>query len=385
MKLDSTRVNETIAFINNNPNFPQVRRQAAAQFCRQTYPKLSLLDFGPYSTEFHTLSDQMSVKKHATVPAGTQAERAKRRAILLIWKSLHKATIGAAIRSATQVAAAMTMATGNLDAALGEAILKASVYASPAAGADVFTTEVAAHPRRFLNAHKVIVLGLSTGSAKFSNLASPSFANVLTFYFQYDPGHDRFVFNGNLNPQYGAGHPFTTVSVPAVNWYDVPGNGGEHAPLVPANFAQLLGCELTGANFMVTTQFTGCTFCWTDHGGMVRACHIGPTKAGYPSAALATSYPGGGNAVAQRMIAQGNPPPGGIGVAAAMANAAGGALRVFGRGAGNAPAIAGGNPFYPNANLEYATIIGRNAGGWRFYLQAIDSGTHQISEARRIF
>ena len=49
MKLDSTRIDETIAFINNNANLRQAQRQAAAQFCRQTYPKLSPLDFGPYS------------------------------------------------------------------------------------------------------------------------------------------------------------------------------------------------------------------------------------------------------------------------------------------------------------------------------------------------
>lgn len=380
MKLDSTRVNETIAFIDNNANFPQARRHAVAQFCRQTYPKLSLLDFGPYSAEFDALSGELSVKLHATVPAGNAADRSKRRAILLIWKSIGKAgTLG----NLPAAQAAMTMPTGNLDAALADAIFKASVFASPAGGADVFINEVMAHPRQFLATHKVIVLGLPTGAAKFSNLASPSFDNVLTFYFQYDPANDRFLFGGHINPQYGAAHPFQTVSVPAVNWYDVPGNGGEHAPLVPANFAQILGCELTGASFMVTTQFTGCTFCWTDHLGIVRATHIGPTKAGYPSAALATSYPGGGNGAALRMITQGNALPVGIGVAAAMANAPGAALRVFGRGAGNALPIAGGDPYYPDATLQYATIIGRNSGAWKFYLQVVDSATHQIS-ARRI-
>ena len=277
------------------------------------------------------------------------------------------------------------MPTGNLDAALSDAMLKASVSASPASAASVFQTDLVTHPRQFLAAHKVIVLGVPTGAAKFANLLSPDFTNVLTFYFQYDCGNDRFVFNGHLNPQYGAGHPFTTVSVPAANWYDVPGNGGEHAPLVAANFAQILGCELTGATFMVTTQFTGCTFCWTRRQGVMRAAHIGPTKAGSPGAHLVTSYPGGGNGVAQRMVTQHNPLPVGIGVAAAMANAPGATLRVFGRGAGNAPAIAGGNPFYPNLNLRYATIIGRNAGGWKFYLQAINAATNQISEARRIY
>jgi len=73
---DSTRVNETIAFIKNytgsNNNVTPVQRQAAAQFCRLQYPKLKLLDFGPYNHEFHTLSSDMSVKQHAAVrPAAT--------------------------------------------------------------------------------------------------------------------------------------------------------------------------------------------------------------------------------------------------------------------------------------------------------------------------
>lgn len=372
---DSTRVNETIAFINNNATYPLVRRTAVAQFCRATYPKLSLLDFGAYNTEFHTMSGEMSVKQNATVPTGDATARKKRRAIFLIWKSIARITHLPA--PAAKAQAAMTTATGGLDALLDDAMLKGSVFASAGAGADVFATEVQAHPRQFLAAHKVIVLGVPTGGAKFTVVGGPDYTNVLQFYFQYDPNHDRFVFNGHLNAQIGAAHPFSTVSVPAVNWYDVPGNGGEAAPLVPANFANILGCQLTGATFMVTTQFTGCTFCWTDHGGTIRACHIGPTKAGVTNLAAVTSYPGGGNGVATRVVAQG--------AAAGMANAPGAALRVFGRGAGNAPAVNGGNAFYPNLTLQYATIIGRNSGGgWKFYLQAIDSATHNIVEARRI-
>jgi hypothetical protein len=112
--IDSTRVNETMTFINNNANFPQARRQAAAQFCRQTYPKLSLFDFGPYKAEFETLADELPVKQHATVPAGGKGDRAK----------------------AAQ--AGMTMPTANLDAALEDAILKAAVCASAAGGGGCF-------------------------------------------------------------------------------------------------------------------------------------------------------------------------------------------------------------------------------------------------------
>lgn len=381
MVTDSARVTETIAFINNHATSLPVRRQAAAQFCRQTYPKLSVFDFGAYNTEFHALSSAMSVKHHATVPAGNQDERATRRAIYLIWKSINKIA-GPHPNIAARADAAMGMATGNLDAALVDAILKASVYHSPAAAADVFNNEVVAHPRRFLTAHKVIVLGLTRGGDKFTNPASPSFANVINFSFQYDPTNDRFVFAGNGNPNMAA-HVFPTVSVPAVIWYDVPGNGGELAPSPRplADFAQILGCELTGANFMLTTQFTGCAFCWTNHGGVMRAAHVAPAKPNYVDVNLPTSHPGGGNGLASRIVAQGN--AAGMANAGGPANAGGAAVTVFGRGAGNAP-VAAGNPFYPNANLTYATIIGCNTAGWRFYMQAVDTGGN-ISEARRIY
>lgn len=370
---DSTRVNETIDFIDTYANAPQMRRQAAAQFCRQNYPKLSLFDFGPYNTEFHALSSDMSVKHNATVAPGDKADRAKRRAIFLIWKSINKR--GPDPQIVARADAAMSMATGNLDAALEDAILKASVFHSPAAAADVFTHDVMAHTRRFLTAHKVIVQGVGTGAAKFTNVANPDFTNVLNFHFQYNPSRDRFVFAGNANPN-SAAHTFQTVSVPAVTWYDVPGNGGEIAPSPHADFSQILGCELVNANFMLTTQFTGCAFCWTDNGGVLRAAHVAPAKPNYTDLALPTSHPGGGNGLAQRIAAQGN--------AAGMANAGPAALSLFGRGAGNAPPIGGGNSFYPNANLTYATIIGRNVGGWKFYMQAIDNGGN-ISEARRIY
>jgi len=373
---DSTRVNETIAFINNYANVTPVQRQTAAQFCRQQYPKLKLLDFGPYKNEFHTLSSAMSVKQHTTVPAGSHADRAKRRAIFLIWTSFEKAYPG---HSAARAHAAMTMPTGNLDAALAAAIKKASVYATPGGAADVFN-EVFTDTRKFLTAHKVIVWGATAGDDKFKNLLSPTYTNVLTFYFQYDVTTDRFVFGRQAGPMNGAAHSFQTVSVPGIAWQDVPNVGA-----APGNFAQILGCELTGATFMLTTQFTGCTFCWTTHGGIVRAAHIGPVRKGRDDdpANPTIPYPGGGNAAATRIVAQGA--AAGMANAGGPANAGGAALHVFGRGAGNAP-VAAGNPFYPSATLEYGTIIGRNNGaGWKFYLQAIDSGPlKQISEARRI-
>lgn len=361
---DSTRVNETIAFINNytgsNNNVTPVQRQTAAQFCRQQYPKLKLLDFGPNKHEFHTLSSDMSVKQHASVPAGSHADRAKRRAIFLIWASLKKA----APTTGSPAQAAMTMATASLDAALAAAIKKVSVYATPGGATDVFH-EVLTNPLKFLAVHKVVVHGAVDGADKFTNLANPIHTNVLQFHFQYEVAFDRFLFHRPANPGvFGQAHICSAISVPGVPWTDVP-NVGQ----APYNFAQIVGCELTGANFMVTTQFSGCTFCWTDN-GILRAAHIGPKKVDTKTN-VQQVYPQGGIALATRIAAGG------------MANAGGAALHVFGSGFGNAPRIAGQAPFYPDVGRKYVSIIGSDIGGWKFYMQVIDD-SNQISDVRQI-
>jgi hypothetical protein len=193
----------------------------------------------------------------------------------------------------------------------------------------------------------------------------PQVPTITGRYNQYAADTNKFIFGSSSKANHGAGCVVSTVSVPAVHWSQVPGVGAA----APGNFAAVLGCELTGANYMLTTQFTGCAFCWTNHGGVLRASHISPSGGG------PVGYPGGGNALAQRLSAQGT-----------MANAANAALTVFGAGAGNANVPAAGNPFYPpSTQFRWGSIIGVNkgGGGWRLYLQVIGNND-QIQEARRI-
>jgi hypothetical protein len=258
----------------------------------------------------------------------------------------------------------MSIGAGVLPAAFSEAMLKAAVIASPQ-GAQHMFNELSLHPVRVLTTNRIIIYGLPDGGDRFSSAPTGNYQNVQPFHFQYDVAQDRFMLRAAAEAQLGASHPFATVSVPAVHWSTVPAVGGA----APYNFTGVLGCELTGATFMVTTQFTGCTFSWTNHGGMVRASHISPSGGG------PTTYPGGGIALAQRIMANG-----------AMANAGGAAVTAFGPGAGNAP-VAAGNSFYPNpvANIiRWASIFGVVKGGaWRLYSQTI-GGALQILEPRRI-
>jgi hypothetical protein len=70
----------------------------------------------------------------------------------------------------------------------------------------------------------------------------------------------------------------------------VPGNGGEAKRARRASFSQILGCELTGAKLVVTAQFTGCVFCWTEKDDVAWAAHIGPTKPASTDSKLDTTY-----------------------------------------------------------------------------------------------
>lgn len=360
------RVNETLAMIQNAPDLTAMIRQQIVTMVSNTFPRLTVANRQAYDQ----LSADMSVKANigAGVPAGNSAQREMRRAIHLLWLTIGQVQ-GIAILPAIvqRVQQGMTLLPAALNAAFSEVMQKAAVVAAGIGGQFVFQ-ELETHPVRFLTQHKIIVRGVTTGTERLSTAPNGNYQNVINFHFQYDAGDDRFMLAGGVNDggNFGADYVFPTVSVAAVHWSAVPNVGP-----APGAFTGVLGCELTGATFALTTQFTGCAFSWTDHGGVVRASHISPSGGG------PTTYPGGGNALARRLMAQGT-----------MANAGNTALAVFGAGAGNAPAVRGGNSFYPDRTVnsfKWASIIGMNKGGagWRFYLQVIgDPGN--ILEARRI-
>jgi hypothetical protein len=356
----ATRVADTLTMISNAPDLNAGIRTQIVALVNLQFPRLT----PPEKAIFQQLSGEMSVKGQigAGVAKGTSPEREKRRAIYLLWMAIGKAqTIDLFIKP--RAALAMSMPAASLNAAFSDVMLKAAVVACAPGGQFVYQ-ELCTHPVRFLTQYPIIVLGSPAGGDRLSTAPNGNYQNALNFHFQYEAGLDRFVLGAHADGQLGANYSFLTVSVPAVHWSQVPNAG-----LAPCNFAGVLGCELTGANFMLTTQFTGCAFNWTSYGGVLRASHISPAGGGVGA------YPGGGIALAQQVMLNG-----------AMANAGNTACTVFGGGAGNAP-VAAGNMFYPNTvvnAIRWVSIIGVIKGAnWRFYMQAI-SATMQILEARRI-
>jgi hypothetical protein len=191
------------------------------------------------------------------------------------------------------------------------------------------------------------------GSTKNSGLAR----NILSFQFGYDVLSDRYIFKPATIPESGY-YVFSAVSIPAVNWWDVPGRGRN---LNAGSFAQIHGTELSGSNIMLTTQFTGCSFCMKDHGGHVYAAHISPASVLTADAACKTD----GATLAGQIC--GDIP---TVTAGDFGNAAGGVnpFRVYGRDKGNQN-FPGGYPF-TSSHLDYCCIIGfETNGNWQLHCQ----------------
>ncbi len=376
-KSDNTRIDDTTTFIANAAVLTPPLRNDIVNMVTTRFPRVHPND----RQAFHQLSSGMSVKSSIAVKAdrGNSNERETRRAIFLLWKVIGK-TLNNPMSVDGRANAAMTMLTGQLPAAFADVMFKAACVSSGAGAQHVFN-ELCTHPAAFLRSYRIMVFGSTAGRDKFT-AAGGNYQNFFDFEFSYHAEHDRFEFNHFLPPGLGASHPVSAVSVPAVHWSDVPGVGP-----APGNFSGVLGCEVTGRPIMLTTQFTGCSFCLTLHNGMYRAAHLSPAgdpnKVDYSPGVHAS----GGLALATKLISP-------LAPAAAMANAPGAAFHVFGNGAGNMP-VPGGPPlFYPpkvqNATagqMKYVTILGLDKGGngWRFYTQAID-GANAImpNEARRI-
>lgn len=381
MKGKVTRFTDTVAYIQGYVagGLPQGVRNDIATLINTRYPRLSAQDRQTYNA----LSEEMSVKDQIAVGVakGSKDERAQRRAITLLWGVL-AVTQGFPGALNARKATGMSLGTGALAAALQDVMMKAAVVASSAGAAHVFNTHLSFHTRQFLRVHRVFIAGSTSGADKFSTAPTGNYSNVVNFCFLYNAEHDRFEFSTVAMAMHGGSHSFAAVSVPALHWSDVPGRGNVASPNVaPApGFQGMLGVQLSGATWMVTTQFTGCSFCYQAAGAHPYAAHISPAGVS-PKPAMT------GSVLAQQLMGQ-------VAMVAPgrFANvAAGGPFNVFGNGAGNAQVLSGA-AHYPAkvpgggaGQMAWMSILGRMSGGtWKIYTQSVD-GVRAIMEARRIF
>ena len=382
-KSKRARFNETIDFIQNRAaaGLTQGIRNDIAALISLRINRLSPAAIQAYDTA----NEAMSVKRHIAlgVATGTNPERETRRAISLLWSTL-AATQAFPPAVQARIDRAMMLAPGNLQAEFDDVMLKAAVVASGAGASHVFNMQFSANPLTFIQTHRLFINGSTAGKATFTNSASTHFRNLIQFDFFYNAEHDRFEFACGVSPNHGASHQVMVASVPALHWSEVPGRGIAPLPtaLAPAGFHGVMGTEVAGAQWMLTTQFTGCSFCYSTGGGFLYAAHISPAGImGLPvmtGAELANQLMGNVAHVARGRFANF---PGG---AAAIQN-------VFGNGVGNAAVNPAGIPFYPPktpgavaGQMKWMSIFGRrHVGNWQLYTQSID-GVDAILEARRI-
>lgn len=355
-KKDTTRVEDTLSFIQTK----------AGEFSSMVGGVLNDI-VNMVNTQFPRLtpSDRTAYSQLSTGEL--------RRAIVLLWTVIGKKQDQTFSVSA-KVDKAKTMHV-DLQLEFNKVLLKAAATASYL-GARYAFEELSQRPLRFIKAHPIMISGSTTGVDKFTK-SNGDDQNILPFFFYYDAGHDYFKIQPPPPPSVPS-HRFEAVSVPAVHWSDVPGVDAKKKP--PYNFSGIRGCKLEGANFMVTTQFSGCVFNWTKHEVVIHASHVAPGIPGVPN-----NYPDGGTQLAQRLIENGDHANAGDRDARPRFN-------VFGSGAGNAPLLASNpeaNPYYTPKSEEHADITTyifgtKRAGvGWQLYVQSrLKDGT--VMDARRI-
>ena len=354
MKNVTTRINDTLGFIQNAAVGTAAERlrtfTLANNYIQNHYPPGNAHQPG-----YVTFSNGMSMRNLAN--AGNQAQREMRRAIYLLWHAIGNP--GLANRSRTLGPAA-------LNAEYRRLLQKARIVDDANNGRDagsrnLLTTVIPATPLQFLTENKITIHGSAVNAPDLLD------RNLINFYFTYNVGTDRYLLSLTGGAPSPAGSfTFQAVSVPAVHWTAVPGRGTvvNPGPPPPArSFAAIAGTRLDGANVMVTTQFTGCSFCMKDAGGLIYAAHITPSVPGHP-------HPHVGTQLAQQLC--GTHPNVGAGD---FANHAGVApIMVYGSGHGNIAGFPNGYPV-PGAGgnpLQYMCMMGVRVGGqWQIYSQHV--------------
>jgi hypothetical protein len=343
-KKAETRITETLNFLHDTPLLPSSTRhyveQYLADYLTAAYPVKN------NNAAYKTFSDDASMANVAN--AGNSDQRMLRRALVLMWK-----VMGSDLR-ANQVKA---MAVGDLNAHLRHTVLKALICSGMRTGDThaaryVLDQVFRRDPLQFLTDNPIMISGSTANSGANQN--------IVPFQFGYDPSKDRYVFSP-ANPPKTGHYPISPASIPAMNWWDVPGRGNV---LANGSFAQIHGTKLSGSDIMLTTQFTGCSFCMKTHGGMHYAAHISPASVLSAHAAFKTD----GLTLANQLCGTVVNVVGGN-----FANAAGpGLFRVYGRDRGNGP-FPNGYPFTAS-HLVYCCIIGfEENGAWQLYCQHVEA------------
>lgn len=185
------------------------------------------------------------------------------------------------------------------------------------------------HPKRFLNQYKLIVNGRPQGQR-----------------FSYGFYMENGTYNLDCNMPFKGRITEDAINVPATPYVSVQNNLG--------NIQATLSSVDNNCDLMLTTQFTGCCYCFMVNGGSLAAAHIDPQ-----GRTTGTT----GQHISQQIRASGD-----------FSNGNGGAFKAYGR-----VDPASGLYGYPQTALQMIIVAVKRGGAWRVYAQ-IDMGTHIIAE-----
>jgi hypothetical protein len=359
MAKDSTvRINGVLAFISNcgllTANERTSAHQLATNFVNNRYPPGNAGQMG-----YENFSNGMSLGYHTGTDPNNY--RNMKRATYLLALAINDVQMNsiAAINPGQILDGAATVAFQDM-------LRKAACMRDAQTGSDNAAQQALNalynFPLHFLATNKVIVLGSAIRDATQGD------QNVLQFCFGYNPGGNRYVFQP-VAPLPGV-HQVDVDSVVAQNW-TTAGDWLNH-PATNGDFRQIRAIELA-SQFMVTTQFTGCSFCMKRHNGHVYCAHVAPQRDPAANAAPVLT----GTQVAQRIANNG-------GVAGDFANAAGGGpLSIYGA-AFSSNIVPGGYPNGLGGGVGYMTIVGVQRGpDYEIYSQVTQNSV--ISAYQRIF
>jgi len=345
------RVAETIAYIGSQVG--AAVRPAVTKYLTDEMQRIAAM---PGALD--VFSDEMHIGTK-----GSKDDRAARRAIIML-----EQLRGAPYVPATTAAQIKQLGAAQLAPRLAPLLESITIVACQRVGgvmnplSQIFLNRFRANPIAFLQSKRLFIRG--SDQATGGNLR-----NVADFWFLYDfKAVPVFKILTARPATDSGGHSFSAVSIPAVDWFNVPGRG---ATPTAGSFAQLPGTELTGADVVLTTQFSGCAFCFKVVNSRIFATHIVPDDSVNHNKPLAAA--GGGAELARQLAGQVNNVAGGDFAAPVPA---GGQFYVFGCGYSNIPNLPGG---YPSQTVpdEYMSVIGffRN-GAWEIYSQHVMNATY---------
>ena len=344
----ATRLGDVLTTIGTTPHFPPPERGRVLAFATG-YMNANYPAGNAKTAAYKSFSNQMTMTD--VRQAGTEDERAMRRAIFFLW---------IAMGDPMEAAKAKMILAGDVQASFVATMQKALCHADTAAGNDagtkyVFKQVFRANPLQFLQRNKIMISGVTVINAGTQN--------VLRFMMEFNAGRNRYEF-GIVGPHAAGKYAFDTTSVPAIYWADVP---GRTTTIAAGSFAGIRGTELSG-KYMVTTQFTGCAFCVKNTGGGLCAAHVSP---GYKGAARPTATPGIDAQLLAEQLCGTRPPVVGGDFANAVPSA--NPFRVFGKSHSNIPGQGGYDPLCTaGGGKNWMCLFGfNNAGAWEIYCQEI--------------